>query len=155
MRFLVTREKLSENWRKLLIGLMLFVSLFTVLDVVLHYHLIGLTPEVATVTLFGDEALFEEPILLGALLLHVHIDWFISMFVLLILAGVYIRLFEAKKNTAISVHLLFLGGVLSPLVLLASYFSSQLWIVYVWIGLFLFTHLLMLIMSLKIIWKLK
>lgn len=155
MRFLVTKERFSKSWRKLLMGLILFILLFSIIDTILHHYLIGLTPVSASVTLFGDEENFEEPILLSALLLQVHIDCFINMFVLLVLGALYIRLFEYKKRTATEIHLLFLGGLLSPLLLLAAYFSNYLWSVYVWIGMFIFSHLLILYICLKIIWKLR
>ena len=150
MRFLVSNElKDSPVWRMVLLGLGFFILLFLILDLFLHHYQIGLDLDSAQHTLFGDEATFEEPILIGALLLVVHIDLFTSMFILLLLGALYIRLFENDKNVKVYLHFLFFSGLVAPLMLLGVYLTGK--GVALWIGLFLFWHLLAFFMTLRIV----
>lgn len=155
MKFLVTKELEKSIFLKYLMGsLVLFVVVFLVTDVIFHHYFIGLTVDQATTTLFGNEETFAEPILFNALLLQVHIDFFFSMFILLILAVIYIRLYVRDQSTYIWIHILFISGFMSPLLLLLNYFLSYSIGVLVWIIVFYIWHIVALILCVKIIWKL-
>ncbi len=49
-------------------------------------------------TLYGDAENFIEPILIDTLLLQVHIDLFMSLFALMMLSAIYIRLFSEERH---------------------------------------------------------
>lgn len=153
MKFLVTKEINNSPFFKYLMGVLtIFVLLFLVSDMVLHHHQIGLTTIQATTTLHGNEESFEEPILLTALLLQVHIDLFLSMFILLILSTMFIRLYAKKRYSRVRIHLLSISGLLSPILLLFSYFWSS--VILFWISIFIFWHLISLLFCIMILWGL-
>ena len=73
-------------------------------------------------TLYGDVENFVEPILIDSLLLQVHIDLFMTLFAILILSSIYIRLYSDEAETKWIVHLLFILGMLAPIMLILAYF---------------------------------
>ncbi|MDQ7046416.1 MAG: hypothetical protein Q9M39_01850 [Sulfurovum sp.] len=102
---------------------------------------------------FGDAEDFVEPVLIDSLLLQVHIDLFMSLFALLILSSIYIRLYAERIGTKWIVHLMFILGLLAPLMLMTAYFTNILF-AYVWVISFMFWHLLALIVGSMILKKL-
>ena len=150
MKFLVTKDLAHSQLLAYLIGAVLVAMLLYLgLDVVLHGYVIGADMTAIHSTLFGDLETFEEPILIDSLLLQVHIDLFMTIFVLLILSAIYIRLHN--KTTAMKwvLHALFILGLLAPLSLLLAYFWSETFVT-VWIVTFLLWHLLAIMVSLSI-----
>lgn len=147
MKFLVTKDLAHSKLLGYLMGSVLFVIfIYILLDIVLHSYVIGLDMDTVKSTLFGNIETFEEPILIDSLLLQVHIDLFMTLFSLLILSSIYIRIFSEAKATKWIVHTLFLFGVFTPLLLLVAYFWSE-WFVYVWLISFFIWHLLALVLS--------
>ncbi|MEA2046851.1 MAG: hypothetical protein U9O64_00230 [Campylobacterota bacterium] len=154
MKFLITKE-LSHNrlLNHLMLGVVIAIFLYLILDMVLHGFVFGLDIPTLTTTLYGNMDAFIEPILLDTLLLQVHIDLFMSLFALMIVGSIYIRLYAAKSLTKPLIHLLFILGLLSPLVILLAYFTNAM-ALYLWLGSFVLWHLLAMVMSLLIIKKL-
>ena len=147
MKFLVTKDLAHSQLLAYLIGAVLTaILLYLGLDVVLHGYVIGFDMTAIHSTLFGNVETFEEPILIDSLLLQVHIDLFITIFVLLIVSSVYIRLHD--KTTAMKwvLHALFVSGLLAPLSLLLAYFWSEVFVT-VWVVTFIMWHLLALIIT--------
>ena len=147
MKFLVTKDLAHSQLLAYLIAAVLTaILLYLGLDVVLHGYVIGFDMTAIHSTLFGNVETFEEPILIDSLLLQVHIDLFITIFVLLILSSVYIRLHD--KTTAMKwvLHALFVSGLLAPLSLLLAYFWSEVFVT-VWVVTFIVWHLLSLIIT--------
>ena len=154
MKFLVTKDLAhSTLLGNLMLGVCVALFFYLGLDVVLHGYVLGTNITEVSTTLYGNVEEFVEPLLIDSLLLQVHIDLFMSLFTIMIIASIYIRLFSAKKSTKKLVHLVFIFGLLAPIFLLVAYFTS-LWAVYVWLVSFFFWHLLGLGMSLAIIQKL-
>jgi hypothetical protein len=122
-------------------------------DAVLHAYVIGLDMHSVSVTLFGDAENFVEPILIDSLLLQVHIDLFMTLFALLILSSIYIRLYSSKAMTKWIVHLLFILGMLAPVTLILAYFVSALFTV-MWLISFIFWHILASIVAIMVLKKL-
>jgi hypothetical protein len=120
---------------------------------VLHTYIIGLDIHTISVTLFGDVENFIEPILIDSLLLQVHIDLFMTLFAVMILASIYIRLYASKLMTKWIVHLIFFLGVLAPVTLLLAYFVSEAFTL-IWLVSFLLWHLLGSIIAVIILKKL-
>lgn len=154
MKFLITKELVRSA---LLTNLILAVSVallfYLGLDVVLHGYVIGFDLQGIINTLYGNEEEFIEPIIIDSLLLQVHINLFMSLFSMIMIASIYIRLFSDKKMTKWLVHLLFILGLIAPIVLMIAYFTSMVF-VYIWIVSFFAGHILSTIMLLLIINKL-
>lgn len=154
MKFLVTKElEHTTLLYRLMAGVSIALFLYLGLDVVLHAYVLGADIRSISTTLYGNIEEFIEPILLDTLLLQVHIDLFMSLFAIMIIASIYIRLYTGKVSTKWLVHMLFILGLLAPALLLIAYFNSV-GFVYVWLGSFVGWHLLGMLMSLLIIKRL-
>lgn len=155
MKFVITKElEHSKLLNTLMTGVSVALFFYFIFDLFLHMFLIGSSLSAIHNTLYGNMEEFIEPILLDTLLLQVHIDLFMSLMSLMILTTIYIRLFAEEKRTQGMVHLLFIVGLLSPLMLMAAYFGSK-FFVYVWIVTFLLGHLLAMFFALRIVMRLK
>lgn len=154
MKFLVTKDLAHSTLLTYLMSAVVFAILFYIgLDVVLHAYVIGLDMASMRATLFGDEVNFVEPILLDSLLLQVHIDLFMTLFALLILSSIYIRLYSKKVLTKWTVHLLFVFGLLAPVTLLLAYLAAPS-LAIVWLMTFIVWHLLAVFVGIMILKKL-
>ncbi|AKF24440.1 hypothetical protein YH65_02795 [Sulfurovum lithotrophicum] len=155
MKFLITKDLAhSQLLAYLMAGVLIAIFLYLCLDVVLHSYVIGTDMTEIHTTLFGNEETFEEPILIDSLLLQVHIDLFMTIFVLVILAAIYIRLHNATVSMKWILHTLFILGLAAPLLLLGAYFWAEAFVL-VWAGSFLLWHLLAFWVCLSIFPRLK
>ncbi|HEY9189892.1 MAG TPA: hypothetical protein VIM88_03420 [Sulfurovum sp.] len=154
MKFLVTKDLAHSTLLTYLMGsVVVAILLYLGLDTVLHAYVIGLDNQSASVTLFGDAENFVEPVLIDSLLLQVHIDLFMTLFALLILSSIYIRLYADKVMTKWMVHLLFIMGMLAPAALLLAYFVSASFVTF-WLATFILWHVLAAIVAAMILKKL-
>ena len=154
MKFLVTKDLAHSTLLTYLMGSVVFVILLYLgFDTVLHAYAIGLDLDSVSVTLFGDVENFVEPILIDSLLLQVHIDLFMTLFALLILSSIYIRLYSEKGMTKWVVHVLFILGMLAPAALLLAYFVSESFTA-MWLISFVLWHVLASIVAIIILKKL-
>jgi hypothetical protein len=141
MKFLVTKDKEAAPLLRVLMGgLLIAILLYLPMSIALHGVQLGFTPQMLQATLYGDEAAFVEPILLDVLLLQVHIDLFMTLFVVMMLSALAVRLLDRKTSKLRVLHLLGVTGLLMPLSLLGAYFFGT-FLLYVWIGVFLVWHL--------------
>ena len=142
MKFLVSKDAVpTPLLRQLMTAVTVAMLLYLVLDVVLHGYLIGLSPQVAAQTLYGNEEAFVEPILFESLLLQVHIDLFMALVSLLIVVSIYLRMKYKEKVRKGLLHALFMAALAAPLLLIAAYFGGSFWL-YGWVGAFYLWHLL-------------
>lgn len=154
MKFLVTKDLAHSSLLANLMSAVVFVLLFYLgLDVVLHGYVIGFDIPALQSTLYGNAENFEEPMLIDALLLQVHIDLFMTLFAVLILSSVYIRLFPKNKRTKKVVHAVFISGMTAPPALLLAYFTNM-FFAYIWLVSFAVWHLSAALMGLRILKKL-
>ncbi|RLA59375.1 MAG: hypothetical protein DRQ78_10690 [Epsilonproteobacteria bacterium] len=154
MKFLLKKDlDHSTLIAKLMLGVSVALFFYLGLDLVLHGYVLGFDMGSISSTLYGNAEEFIEPILIDTLLLQVHIDLFMSLFSIMIIASIYIRLFSEKKSSKSLVHILFILGLLAPEVLILAYFTSVLF-VYVWLASFILWHLLAMWMSLHSIKRL-
>ncbi len=154
MKFLVTKDLAhSTLLTYLMSAVVCMLLLYIGFDTVLHAYVIGLDIHSVSVTLFGDVENFVEPILIDSLLLQVHIDLFMTLFALLILSSIYIRLYSSKPMTKWIVHLLFILGMLAPVTLILAYFVSALFTT-MWLMSFILWHILASVVALMILKKL-
>ena len=154
MKFVISKDlEHSTLLKTLMMGVSAALFFYLLFDVVLHGLLIGSDILSISNTLYGNTEEFIEPILLDTLLLQVHIDLFMTLFTLMILSTIYIRLFSEEKRAKWLIHFLFIFGLATPLMLLAAYISMH-FFVYVWIFTFLAGHLLAIFFALRIIKRL-
>ena len=154
MKFLVTKDLAHSILLSYLMGSVVFaILLYLGLDTMLHAYVIGLDMHSVSVTLFGDVENFVEPILTDSLLLQVHIDLFMTLFAILILSSIYIRLYSSKAMTKWIVHLMFIMGMLAPLTLILAYFVSTLFTA-MWLISFVLWHVLASFVAMMILKKL-
>ncbi len=154
MKFLVTKDLAHSTLLTYLMSAVVFtILLYLGLDMVLHAYVIGLDMNSIEATLFGDEANFIEPILLDSLLLQVHIDLFMTLFAILILASIYIRLYSNKTMTKWTVHLLFIFGLLAPGILMLAYFIGPS-LSMIWLITFMIWHFLAFFVAVMVLKKL-
>ena len=154
MKFLVTKDLAHSTLLTTLMSAVVFVILLYIgFDAVLHAYVIGLDMPSVSVTLFGDAENFVEPILIDSLLLQVHIDLFMTLFAILILSSIYIRLYSSKTMTKWIVHLLFILGMLAPVTLMMAYYAGTLFVV-MWLMSFVLWHVLAFIVGIMILKKL-
>jgi hypothetical protein len=154
MKFLVTKDLAHSTLLSYLMGSVVFaILMYLGFDMVLHAYVIGLDLHSVSVTLFGDVENFVEPILIDSLLLQVHIDLFMTLFALLILSSIFIRLYSDKVMTKWIVHFLLSMGILAPVALILAYFVSTLFSV-IWLISFVLWHLLASIVAIMILKKL-
>ncbi len=154
MKFLVTKElshvALLQN---LMVAVCIALFFYLGLDVAVHGYVLGFDVDGILSTLYGNEEEYIESILVDSLLLQVHIDLFMALFSLLILSSIYIRLFAELKSSRYLVHVVLFLGLLSPVLLMLAYFTSEVW-AFVWLVSFMLGHLLAVYMSLTIVKKL-
>lgn len=154
MKFLVTKDLGHSRLLAYLMGaVVIAILMYLVLDMIMHSYVIGADIEGIKSTLFGDAETFEEPILIDSLLLQVHIDFFMTLFALLILASIYIRLYSQTSFVKVVIHSLFLFGIVTPIFLLLAYLWAETF-VYIWLGSFLLWHVIAFVVSVMILQKL-
>jgi len=154
MKFLVSKDLEPTNLLKnLLVALSIALLFYFIFDLLVHAYLLGFSFQDISSTLYGNHEEFIEPILIDSLLLQVHIDLFFSLLSTMIIASIYIRLFNREKRTKRLIHLLFFLNFFSPIILIIAYLSFEVF-VSVWILFFLASHSLNIIISILIIKKL-
>ena len=154
MKFLVTKDLGHSRLLAYLMGaVVIAILIYLVLDMIMHSYVIGSDMTGIKSTLFGDAETFEEPILIDSLLLQVHIDFFMTLFALLILASIYIRLYSQSPFVKVVIHTLFSFGIFTPIFLLLAYLWAEIF-VYIWLGSFLLWHVIAFVVSVMILKKL-
>lgn len=154
MKFVISKDlEHSTLLNTLMMGVSAALFFYLLFDMILHGLLIGSDVSTISSTLYGNVEEFIEPILLDTLLLQVHIDLFMSLFTLMMLSTMYIRLFSEEKTTKWLIHLLFIIGLATPLMLLVAYVGT-LFFVYMWIFALLAGHLLAIFFALRIMKRL-
>ena len=154
MKFLVTKDLGHSRLLAYLMGaVVIAILIYLVLDMIMHSYVIGSDMTGIKSTLFGDAETFEEPILIDSLLLQVHIDFFMTLFALLILASIYIRLYSQSPFVKVVIHTLFSFGIFTPIFLLLAYLWAEIF-VYIWLGSFLLWHVIAFVISVMILKKL-
>jgi hypothetical protein len=153
VKFLVTKELHQNPLLTLLVkGLVGFFTLFLALDLLLHHFQIGLTLTKAKETLLGNEEAFIEPILLDALIERIHVDIFMMMILLTLLAIIYMRVITTPNH--LMLHTLFISTIVSFITLILGYFYGEIFIM-TWIGLFALSHLIAWVLCAKVLWSLR
>lgn len=151
MKFIVSK-KLIDN--SALYVSVLWMTIFLVIALVLNLIAksidFGMTPQLWTSHILGNEAEFIEPLLINDLLLTLHTELFGLILVFILISSLFMRTSRSKK---LKITLLLSGVVtllLYPLGLLASLACGNFTIILAWGGFVLF-HLLMIGSALDIL----
>ncbi len=98
MKFLLSKDlEYSRLLTNLMVGVSAALFFYLGLDILLHAYILGADINAILNTLYGNIEEFIEPVLFDTLLLQVHIDLFMSLFTIMIIASIYIRLYHAHK----------------------------------------------------------
>lgn len=154
MRFtLIKNIKKDKSLKPMLNGLLIFMLLFLIADILVKESGFGVSPHQISITLFGDEENYIDPLSKSLFLEHIHTETFFIMMLLLTLSAVFNRLHQEKKDALLYTNMLMASALLSILSLGASYFYSELFIFFYILGFFLW-HGFAILMVCNSLWKL-
>jgi len=139
--------------KPLLNGLLLFILLYTLFDVFVKAHTMGLSVNAVTTTLFGNADEFLDPMNKSVFLEFIHMQIFFLMMILLSLSAVYARLLHKKRKTVVMLNALLLSALLTPLALVSAYFYSAEFITIYLFGFFTW-HIVAFYMTMASLWEL-
>ena len=152
MRFtLINNIKQDKAMKLVLSGLLAFILIYIVSDVIVKYYSFGIFNSAIKTTLFGNEQEYIDPINKASFLEFWHTEIFFIMMILLTLSAVYIRL--AKKSRLLLTNTLMISAITSLVFIALSYFVSPFFI-NLYIATFFVWHVSALYMISYSFWKL-
>ncbi len=110
--------------KPLLNGLLLFILLYLVFDMFVQSHTMGLSIQSIQTTLFGNADEFLDPMNKSVFLEFIHMQIFFLMMLVLTLSAVFVRLLHHKTNTLLTMNILMVSALLTPISLTLAYFYS-------------------------------
>ena len=154
MQFTIVKNlKKDTAMSNILKGLLVSISLYLIVDLFVKYFSIGLTIDALTISLFGSEEEFVEPMSQALFLEFWHVEIFFIMMILLTLSAIYIRVVNHVKNYKIILNIVMLSALLSLTALPITYYLSTSFI-YLYIFGYFIWHLGAIYMASKSIWEL-
>jgi hypothetical protein len=151
MRFTLIKNLAQDTLMKsILNGLLLFIGLYFISDIILKYSSFGLFTDTINITLFGDEEQFIDPLTSSLLLEYWHVEIFFTMMILLTLSTIFIR---TNKDSSIYVHSVMIMALISLVSLPLAYFINKSFVNIYSVSNILW-HLIAFVMILKALWKL-
>lgn len=154
MRFTIIKDlKKNTVMTSLLKGMLSFFIIYLFSDVFVKQNTLGLFVSEITLSLFGNEEQFIDPMTKASFLEFIHAEIFFLMMLLLTLSAVFIRVSQNTKYSLIMTNALLLFALISLITLFASYFLSKSFISLYVITFFLW-HFFALEMSLHSLWRL-
>lgn len=152
MRFtLISNIKQDKAMRLILSCFLVFVVLFLVFDIVVKYNSFGIFADKISVTLFGNEEEYIDPITKSAFLEFWHTEIFFIMMLLITLSAVFVRV--AKKWVLSTLNTLMISAIVSLCALALAFFMSKAFI-NIYVATFFLWHGAALYMSFYSLWKL-
>ncbi|MEA1920242.1 MAG: hypothetical protein U9N52_10405 [Campylobacterota bacterium] len=138
MKFTLVKDLKSDTlMRPLLTGLLVFIMLFLLSDLLQKKHDIGLHVSTVNATLYGNEEEFIDSISLEVLLEIVHRDLFFMMMTLLSLSAVFGRVAPSTTLTHRTLHLLNISALLSIVFLFTAFYGGSffvlMWLLTMWL----------------------
>ncbi|WP_457743208.1 hypothetical protein [Sulfurimonas sp.] len=154
MKFTLVKDLTKDKSMKpILTGLLLFIVIYLLSDILVKQLNFGLFPYQISLTLFGDEEQYREPLSRAAFLEFWHSEIFFIMMLLLTLSAVFIRLVKNNRFKIIFLNLLMLCALLSLVSLLVAYFLLPFFVI-AYSTLFIIWHITAIYISLYSLWKL-
>ncbi|MDB2562441.1 hypothetical protein N9X61_02435 [Sulfurimonas sp.] len=154
MKFtLIKNLNQDKSMRPILTGLLIFTLLYILSDVLVKYMNFGIFPDAITLTLFGNEEEYLDPLSKASFLEFWHVEIFFIMMILFTLSAVFIRLSKHNSFRHISLNTLMLSAIFSLVALLFAYFISKTFVI-IYSVLFFTWHITAVYMILYSLWKL-
>ncbi len=154
MKFTLIKDlKQDPMMKPILSGLLLFTILYLIVDIIIKHYNFGILPSSISITLFGSEEEFIDPITKSSFLEVWHTDIFFIMMILLSLSATFIRLTTNNTINLLILNITLISSILSLITLALSFFVSSSFILLYSLSLFTW-HLLALYMSISSFWKL-
>jgi hypothetical protein len=139
--------------RPILSGLLLFMLLYIVADIVVKQQTIGLSSDAVALTLYGNAEEFLDPITESVFLESLHAEVFFLMMILLTLSAVFVRLRSQKRFSLLLLNITMSSALLALITLALSYFFSAIFINF-YVATFFLWHIGSLLMILLSLWSL-
>lgn len=126
MKFTLVKDLKEDTlMRPILNGLLLFMLLYLLSDVLVKHFSFGVFVEHVSLTLFGNEDEFVNPLGTASFLEFWHVEIFFMMMILLTLSAVYIRVAKKSNYKIIFINILMLSAISTVLFLALSFFVSS------------------------------
>lgn len=139
--------------KPILSGLLIFTILYLLSDMLVKYYGYGIFPADISLTLFGNEDEYIDPITKSSFLETWHMEIFFIMMILLSLSAVFIRLCDSNNKNIIILNSVLFSSIISILSLSASFFISS-YFINIYVLSFFIWHIGALYMALYSIWNL-
>ncbi len=154
MKFTLIKDLNQDPMMKpILSGLLIFTFFYLIADIIIKHYNFGVLPSSISITLFGSEEEFIDPITKSSFLEIWHTDIFFIMMVLLSLSATFIRLTRNNKKNLLILNITLISSMLSLIALSLAFFVSSSFILLYSISLFTW-HLLALYMAISSFWNL-
>lgn len=154
MRFTLIKDlKKDRAMRPILSGLLLFMLLYIIADIVVKQQTIGLSSDAVALTLYGNAEEFLDPITESVFLESLHAEVFFLMMILLTLSAVFVRLRSQKRFSLLLLNITMSSALLALITLALSYFFSASFINF-YVATFFLWHIGSLLMILLSLWSL-
>ena len=137
----------------ILSGLLFFILLYLIFDILVKQSSFGLTPTDISLTLFGDEEAFMDALSPSSFLEFIHTEIFFMMMILLTLSSVFIRLSKNFVYASLLTNTTMVAGLLSLLFLALAFYISAFFVLLFSISFFVW-HIGAIGMSLYAFWRL-
>ncbi len=139
MRFTLIKDlKQDKMMRPILTGLLIFILIYLIADIIVKYFSFGISFESVRTTLFGDENEYIDPISTAQFLEFWHMEIFFIMMTILTLSAVFLRLAKSDKYRVIFLNLVMISSLLTLVSLALSFFIAPIFVViyvisfYIW-----------------------
>lgn len=130
MRFTLLKDLRKDPlMRPLMGGMLLFLALFLLFDLLNARAMPGWDVEAVSTTLFGNEENFIDPIEPEVFWEMLHTQTFVTMMALITLAALFGRLCENEKAAVILVNVAMLSALFTLLALIAVFYLGSGWII--------------------------
>lgn len=152
MRFtLINNLQKDSSMSLILRGLIVFMLLFLISDILVMKSNFGISAQTINTTLFGDEEAYIDPISESSFLEFWHTQIFFIMMTLLTLSAIFIKV--AKRSRTFFTNIVMISAIISLISLPLSFYMSKfftdifIWTYFIW-------HTVALYMIFYSFWKL-
>lgn len=153
MQFTIVKNlKKDEAMSNILKGLLFPILIYLIADLFVKHLSIGLMPNALTLSLFGSEEEFIEPMTQSIFLEFWHVEIFFIMMILLTLSAIYIRVVNHVRHYKITLNIVMISALLSLVSLPLAYYVSTSFVL-IYVVTYSVWHLGAIYMSLRSIWE--
>jgi hypothetical protein len=154
VRFTLIKDLKQDNAMKpILSGLLLFIIIYIISDVMVKQSSFGIFAHEVQLTLFGNADEFLEPISKSSFLEFIHMEIFFLMMILLTLSAVFARLSNKQPYSILIINIAMISALTSLITLGLTYFVNDSFI-NIYVGSFFTWHIVTSYMALYSLWKL-